>query len=264
MHSTQPLYLIGDIHGQLDRLIELLGGAGLIDERLQWSGGAAHAWFMGDFFDRGPCGIEAVDLVMRLQTEAAAVDGRVAALLGNHEPLILAAHRFGETRTSWGGTFLWNWRRNGGNDEELARLTPTHIEWLASLPAMARVGDDLLIHADSTFYSSYGATIDEVNRALGGLLHGDDAGAWDRLLGQFSERKEFVDDDPDGSARAAQFLRDFGGSRIIHGHTPISFVRRCLPEEVVEPLEYAGGLCVNIDGGMYLGGPGFVYQLYTT
>jgi len=24
---------------------------------------------------------------------------------------------------------------------------------------------------------------------------------------------------------------------------------------------YAGGLCVNVDSGMYLGGPGFVYRL---
>ncbi|HEX9439253.1 MAG TPA: serine/threonine protein phosphatase, partial [Roseiflexaceae bacterium] len=54
---------------------------------------------------------------------------------------------------------------------------------------------------------------------------------------------------------------DFGGRQIVHGHTPISSMRRCLPEEVVEPLVYAGGLCVNVDGGMYLGGPGFVYQV---
>jgi len=26
-------------------------------------------------------------------------------------------------------------------------------------------------------------------------------------------------------------------------------------------LIYAGGLCINLDGGMYLDGPGFVYQL---
>jgi hypothetical protein len=30
-----------------------------------------------------------------------------------------------------------------------------------------------------------------------------------------------------------------------------------MPEEVTEPLVYADGLCVNIDSGMYLGGPGF-------
>ena len=33
------------------------------------------------------------------------------------------------------------------------------------------------------------------------------------------------------------------------------------PEDVREPLVYSRGRCVNVDGGMYLGGPGFVYQL---
>jgi hypothetical protein len=259
--NAPPVYIVGDIHGQYEQLVGLLRGVGLVDERLDWAGGAALLWFIGDFFDRGPCGVESVDLVMRLQIQAEQVGGCVRALLGNHEPLILSAQRFGEQRTAWGGTFLWDWRRNGGSDEELERLTDAHVAWLSDLPAMARVGDYLLIHADSTIYSSYGETIAEVNQAFKALLHADDAPAWDRLLEQFSHRKAFIDEDADGAARAAQFLRDFGGRQIIHGHTPISFIRHCLPEEVTEPLVYAGGLCVNVDGGMYLGGPGFVYRL---
>jgi hypothetical protein len=261
MSNGESIYILGDIHGQYDQLVDLLREASLLGERLEWSGGDARVWFMGDFFDRGEKGIETVELVMRLQAEAAAAGGRVAALMGNHEPLILAARRFGETRNGWGSTFLWDWRRNGGYEGDLERLTDRHVEWLSNLPAMALDGDLLLIHADATFYSSYGATIDEVNEALRSLLHGDDQAAWDRLLGQFSERKAFVNADRDGRSRAAQLLADFGGSRIIHGHTPISFVRRCLPEEVTEPLVYADGLCVNVDAGMYLGGPGFVYRL---
>ena len=260
-HNAPPVYIIGDIHGQYEQLVGLLRVAGLVDEQLSWAGGAALVWFIGDFFDRGPCGLESVDLVMRLQREAEQVGGCVRALLGNHEPLILSARRFGEQRTAWGGTFLWDWRRNGGSDEELERLTPEHVTWLSNLPAMARVGEYLLVHADSIMYSSYGATISEVNQALKALLHSDDAPAWDRLLEQFSDRKAFIDEDADGAARAAQFLSDFGGRQIIHGHTPISFIRHCMPEDVTEPLVYADGLCVNVDGGMYLGGPGFVYQL---
>jgi hypothetical protein len=260
-HHAPPIYIVGDIHGQYEQLVELLRSVGLLNDQLEWAGGAAMLWFIGDFFDRGPCGIEAVDLVMRLQREAEQVGGYVRALLGNHEPLILSARRFGEQRTAWGGTFLWDWRRNGGSDEELERLTDAHVAWLSDLPAMARVGEYLLVHADSTMYSSYGASIAEVNQAFKALLHSDDAPAWDRLLEQFSDRKAFIDEDADGAARAAQFLSDFGGRQIIHGHTPINFIRRCMPEEVSEPLVYADGLCVNVDGGMYLGGPGFVYQL---
>lgn len=260
MTSSGPLYIIGDIHGQYDKLVGLLRESSLVDDNLRWIGGTARLWFMGDFFDRGPGAIDAIDLVMRLQAEAFATGGQVDSLLGNHEPLILAARRFGETRTEHSGTFLWSWRRNGGNDGDLARLTPAHIEWLCNLPAMALVDDLLLIHADAAFYSSYGATIAQVNWAFRALLDTDDPAEWDQLLGQFGERHAFADDDGDGAARAAQMLADFGGRQIIHGHTPISYVLRCLPEEVIDPLVYAGGLCVNVDGGMYLDGPGFVYR----
>ncbi|MBK9942749.1 MAG: metallophosphoesterase [Kouleothrix sp.] len=260
MTIPDALYIIGDIHGQYDKLVDLLHQAGLADAELGWAGGTARLWLMGDFFDRGPFGVESVALLMRLQAEAAAAGGQVAALLGNHEPLILSAQRFGETRTARSGTFLWAWRRNGGNDDELARLTPEQIAWLCDLPAMALVDDLLLIHADATFYSSYGATIDEVNTAFRTLMHTDDPPAWDHLLDQFGERKAFIDADPDGAARAAQMLADFGGRQIIHGHTPISYMLHSLPEQVTEPLVYAGGMCVNVDGGMYLDGPGFVYR----
>ena len=260
MTLSAPLYIMGDIHGQYEKLTGLLRDAGLVDDELSWMGGAARLWFIGDFFDRGPGAIETVDMVMRLQAEAADAGGQVEALLGNHEPLILAAKRFGETRTARSGTFLWSWRRNGGDDNDLARLTSKHIEWLSSLPAMALVDEYLLIHADSAFYTSYGATIDQVNRAMRTLQHTDDPPAWDHLLDQFSGRKEFLDDDPDGPLRAAQMLLDFGGQQIIHGHTPISSLRRCLPEEVLGPMIYANGVCVNVDGGMYLDGPGFLYR----
>ena len=50
---------------------------------------------MGDLVDHGPDGIGAVELVMRLQQQAARTGGRVQVLLGNHDMLLLAAHRFG-------------------------------------------------------------------------------------------------------------------------------------------------------------------------
>src|SRR2546426_12549058 len=61
---------------------------------------------------------------------------------------------------------------------------------------------------------------------------------------------------------ARRFLSIFGGRQLIHGHTPISAMRRCPPEKVDSPWIYAGGQCVNVDGGMFLGGSGFVYQFH--
>lgn len=256
------IYIMGDVHGQYGKLTRILQSAGLLGAGLGWTGDDAQLWFIGDFFDRGPDGVVTVDLVMRLQAEASAAGGRVEALLGNHEPLILGAYRFPRRNSGGpGGTFLSDWEMNGGSRSDLERLKPEHVAWLTSRPALALVGQDLLIHADATFYHRYGESIAQVNQAMAALLRSDDAVAWDRLLGDFAERNAFDEGCPEGRERAERLLRTFGGRRIIHGHTPIAYMTHWRPEQVTEPYIYANGLCVNVDGGMYRGGPGFIYQV---
>ena len=53
------VYVIGDVHGQLQKLRGLLRGAELIDEIETWSGGEGTLWLIGDLVDRGPDGIGA-------------------------------------------------------------------------------------------------------------------------------------------------------------------------------------------------------------
>ena len=95
MPGDGAVYMMGDVHGYLDKLTRLLRECGLVDEGLHWRGGVASLWFMGDFFDRGPDGTGVVDLIMRLQREAADAGGCVEALLGNHDILIMAVQQFG-------------------------------------------------------------------------------------------------------------------------------------------------------------------------
>ena len=262
MRTSTSVYVIGDIHGQFKKLVRLLREAGLVDDALAWAGGEAALWFLGDFFDRGSDGVAVVDLVMRLQAEAAAAGGQVGALLGNHEVLTLAAHRFGERETIMlDGSFLSVWRRNGGRAKDLIRLTQRHITWMTNLPAMALAYDRLFVHADATFYTNYGHSIAMVNWACKAVLQSAEVRAWERLLYDFCEREAFDGQRVDGAGCAAQFLHIFGGRQLIHGHTPIAYITQIPPKRVTDPLVYAGGLCINLDGGMYLGGPGFVYQL---
>jgi hypothetical protein len=96
-----------------------------------------------------------------------------------------------------------------------------------------------------------------VNYAIRALLRGDDPAAWDRLLDYFSQRRAFQDRDL-GPARVGRVLALYGGRQLVHGHTPIAKLAGRRPEEVSEPLVYAGGLAVDVDAGMYLGGQGFV------
>lgn len=256
------MYVIGDIHGHYGRLIALLQNARLMADDLSWAGGDSTLWFLGDFFDRGPDGIDVVNLVMRLQGEAEAAGGYIQALVGNHELTLLSARYFGQQATTGPGrTFYADWKRNGGIDQDLARLTDQHLEWLSNLPAMVKIDGRLLAHADALAYTRYGLSIDEVNDSFAALLRSEDAKSWDEALEAFSEHEAFIDSREDGASRAEAFLRIYGAEQLIHGHTPISKVTRQTPRAVMGALVYADGLCVNVDGGIYQGGPGFVYEV---
>lgn len=248
----------GDVHGQYEKLHDNLRHAGLIDKQDHWAAGDTTLWFMGDYFDHGPDGVSAIDLIRSLQTEAAAAGGRVGALLGNHDVLILAARRFGARASGGpGGTFLASWQNNGGAMKDMARLTDDRAGWLRDLPAMALVGGRLLMHADATFYQVYGRSVTGANLHIRAILHSGDAGAWDQLLDYFSQRRAFQDPDL-GPARVGRILALYGGQQLIHGHTPIFKLSGCRPEEISCALTYAGGLAVDVDGGLVADGRGFV------
>lgn len=133
------------------------------------------------------------------------------------------------------------------------------MSWLTGLPAIARIGDNLLVHAAAEFYAGYGYPGGEVDSNLRTLPRSRDARAWDRLLEEFAGRNEFRDH-PDGTRSMQEFLDRFGGRRLVHCHTPIATATGQAPLAVKAPLEYADGRCVNVNAGRYLGGVGFLYR----
>lgn len=259
MQITAPVYIIGDIHGHLRVLYKLLQEAQLIDQHHHWSAGSAILWFMGDLVDRGPDSIGVIDFVIQLQQEAAIAGGCVDCLLGNHELLLLGAYQFGRRSTGLSSNFITKWRHNGGVKSDLAKLTKAHLTWLAERPAMAKVHNTLFVHADSTFYTRYGHSIAEVNATLNALLKRSNTLAWEELIEEFAMRGVF-NHQYAGSEFIQRFLLIFGGERIIHGHTPIHTMLGGPARKITQPLVYAEGQCINVDGGICAGGSGFVYQ----
>jgi hypothetical protein len=257
----QRTFVVGDVHGQLDKLTALLRNAGLLTYDLRWCGGNSALWFMGDFFDRGPHGLAVVELVMRLQQESAAAGGRVQSIIGNHDLLLMAVHHFGGRSDKWADFFAYQHRQNGGCESDLHGLLPSHIQWLSRLPAMAHVQTLLLAHADSRFYVDYGSSVEEVNNAFGTIVGERDPQIWDLLLTRFSAHNGFADTHARGGALVFGFLDQFMGSRFIHGHSPIHGMIPVLPQQVKGAHIYAHRLCINVDGGMYAGGPGFVFEV---
>lgn len=72
--------IIGDVHGQCDKLEALLRKMGYAESAGAWRHPAARAVFVGDFVDRGPRQLDTVRIV-RSMVEA----GSALAVMGNHE-----------------------------------------------------------------------------------------------------------------------------------------------------------------------------------
>src|ERR1700730_7211921 len=80
---------IGDVHGDFERFTAVLRSAGLIDEDGNWAGGMTHLVQVGDALDRGPDSRKVLDLLMKLEQQAAKAGGYLHALIGNHEAMNL-------------------------------------------------------------------------------------------------------------------------------------------------------------------------------
>ncbi|WP_268240766.1 metallophosphoesterase [Streptomyces lacrimifluminis] len=267
-----PLFVVGDVHGYLDELVGALQEQGLIDSAGNWSAGTARLWFLGDFTDRGPDGIGVIDLVMRLSAEAAAAGGYCKALMGNHELLLLGAKRFGDTPVNSGAgtaTFQAAWLLNGGQKTDMDRLQDHHLQWMARLDAIEEVDGHLLVHSDTTAYLDYGDSIEAVNDTVRETITRNDADeVWD-LFRKFTKRFSFRDE---GGAEAVRSLLDtYGGTRIVHGHSPIPYLVGDVGTEddggdnsgpnIEHPHVYADGLAIAMDGGVTMAGKLLVQEL---
>ncbi len=252
----QPVFVVGDVHGHRDALVRLLRDAGLLDRAERWVGADAVLWLLGDLVDRGPDGIGAIELVRRLERESS---GAVRCLLGNHEAFLLATLVAGDQDTGFPGTtFADVWLANGGAVRDLERLTSDHVEWILRRPAVGREGDWLVLHADTDAYLGYGGSLEAVNTGISAALRSGEPAALDEVLETLCDRLRL-----DDAAVVDRLLAALGGSRIVHGHTPIASVRGVDPRSIGAPLPSADARVLNVDHCLFGGGLGFVTRLDT-
>jgi serine/threonine protein phosphatase 1 len=149
-------YAIGDVHGRLDLLDQLL--ADIERDRRERPVRKTLLVFLGDLIDRGPHSAQVLDRLRGFSADGV----RTVFLLGNHEEVLLRIIR-GDTSLirSWlqfGGaqclqSYGADWRRiSRANDEkalELIRnvIPADHVEFLGTFVDTCRFGDYLFVHA---------------------------------------------------------------------------------------------------------------------
>jgi hypothetical protein len=211
-----PVLIVGDVHGDLERLFQALKPY------------PASEWrtiFLGDLVDNGPFGVGALRYA-RDRTNS-------VVLLGNHEVAMLWALRDPARVGFWMGI--------GGQEHDLKELSNDVAlqQWMRQRPALVRLQDGTLMqHCGS---DSYALLVEEdatdpvtaINARVHQLLvEGGEARLWDLLSGKniFPAQPQRLD----------RYLELTGSRRVIFGHTPHRSSR---------PEVNHGGKAINFDGG---------------
>jgi hypothetical protein len=211
-----PVLVVGDVHGDLERLFQALKPYPAAEWR---------TIFLGDLVDYGPFGVGA----LRYARDRA----NSVVLLGNHEVAMLWALR-DPTRIGF-------WISIGGQRhdlDELAKDAPLQ-QWMRERPALLELpGRTLAQHCGSDSYASLLETHDadpvaSVNRRVRELLSDSgEAQLWDLLSG-----KNIFTDQP---FRLDRWLEVTASRRVVFGHNPHRSPR---------PEVYHDGKAINFDGG---------------
>ncbi len=144
--------VIGDIHGQAEKLEALLKKLGYQNTGGSWRHANRTALFVGDFIDRGPHQLKVVNIVRRM------IDaGRAASVMGNHEFNAIAWHtpdpdqpgEFLRPRLAapWGAKNRHQHERFLAEIEHDAEKHADVISWFKTLPLWIDLPELRVVHA---------------------------------------------------------------------------------------------------------------------
>jgi len=155
--AGERVYAVGDIHGRLDLLDDLLGR--IEDDRLARLPARTTLIFLGDLVDRGP---QSAAVIERLATLPATVADAVRFITGNHEEIFLDALA-GDAKALrlfcrvGGRETVLSYGMDAGEYERLdyaelaarmVELVPaSHRTFLLGFEEMVTIGDYAFVHA---------------------------------------------------------------------------------------------------------------------
>jgi len=198
--TSERVVAFADVHGAYEDWIAMLKELNIIDEQLNWSAGTTRLVSLGDLIDRGPGSRAVVELLMKLEGQAARAGGAVHLVLGNHEVMVMtgdlryvspaefAAFADDESRADRDSLYAEYRRFNpGGEDAEVRssfdmQYPPGFValrkaysrdgalgNWLSRQPFIIRVNDKVYMHGGIASSVSE-KSIAEINKQIQGEL----------------------------------------------------------------------------------------------
>lgn len=247
--ASGRIVAIGDLHGDLDKAVESLKLAGVleIDEptgQVAWVGRDTVVVQLGDVMDRGDCEIGIINILRFLDSEARKEGGAVYMLNGNHETLnvlgdfrYVTAGAFAESAVYGGMTEkdFKDWKKVARMRYQLYTPGGQLAMELAKNPTVLVVNDTVFAHGGLLpTHVEYG--IERLNREVAAWMRGEkqadgslaqlpplaaagsDSVMWNRSLGK--ERFPTPYERYHACRSLQQALAKSGGKRLVVGHTP--------------------------------------------
>ena len=262
---------VGDLHGDFSAWIDIARDAKLVDPANHWIGGKTILVQTGDMVDRGADSLKIIRHLQQLDGEAKRAGGRVIVLMGNHEAMqVIGDYRYvtpGEyaafadrqSKARRDAAFAANskaiidyyqikdptlaspkairarWMADtplGKVEHDTAWAPAGELgRWVATLPAVAKVGDSLFVHGGiSAKYAL--VPLDEINRRARAAIIADDStdeAIINDQMGPLWYRGLVLRGGDDGIPAAgrptidnelAAALKGQGVKRLVIGHTP--------------------------------------------
>ncbi len=239
--GVERIVAVGDVHGDHEQFVKVLRAAKVIDKDRNWIAGKTHLVQLGDVLDRGPDSRQAMDLLMKLQAQAAKAGGAVHPLLGNHEAMVL----LGE----WVYVHPGELEAFGGARQFRQAMGPTgkYGKWIRSHNAVIRINDLLFAHAGLVPPAGR-MSLRQINDAIRKeLAKGDSDGLAMDPGGPLWDRSLALGETGQVAAGLDAVLKRHGARRMVVGHT--------FSSDGV--LVQHGGRLIRADVGMcaYYGGP---------
>jgi hypothetical protein len=144
--SSGDVFAVGDVHGDLERLLRVLRAAKVIGAGgLDWTAGHSIVVCTGDLIDKGPRGLEVIRYWAALGEAARKAGGQVIVTMGNHEAEFLANPSAAKTLD-----FRGELEKAGLKPGEVAGCRGDVGQFLCGLPFAARVNGWFFSHAGDT------------------------------------------------------------------------------------------------------------------
>jgi hypothetical protein len=263
IETKSDVYVLGDVHGDYDRLVTLLVGTRIIKkdpskpEKVRWMAGPSVLVCLGDMIDKWNQSLLVLRLLRALQVDAESAGGRVVLLMGNHE-----AEFLGEAgRSKKTVDFAKELVRTGLKPETVAAgKDDLGIgAFLRDLPFAARVNDWFLAHAGNTQGRSLARLEKDLREGVEAAgFQAPVLRAEDSLLEARLHPRPWWERPGDTAARAHRRLAGnveaLGVRHLVMGHQPVKVVfAGGGNRQAGEAYQHYDGLIFLVDVGMSRG-----------